>query len=127
MSLSNLLTMLIIVFLSYALADFYINFIRVRAVKGSFQRYRLTTLSITMKAGAIVFELLICATAVATQSYVLGAMYLVVVPLEVMTLLRLIHGDDNWFNDQWKRAKRGIKKIRQRIQQATPSPLPSPA
>jgi len=40
---------------------------------------------------------------------------------------RVINNSDNWFNDQWKRLKRGLKKLKRRLASTAPVPAPSPA
>jgi hypothetical protein len=42
----------------------------------------------------------------------------------ILWMLKDAFDDDNWFNDQWKRLKRGFKNFRQRLARA--APLPSP-
>ncbi len=98
---------------------------RDRAVLGSHQRYVATTWIIATDI-MVILSLLASSVIYFMQENLLGAGWdLVIVWIWVWSLKRFFD-DDNWFNDQWKRLKRGIKKLRERIARATPSPLPSP-
>lgn len=100
--------------------------IRRRAVPGTRIRYIASSWAVGGAAG------------IAMSSPVLGVIYLMrgeyfMAGLDAFLTVywtwqvyREFNNEDNWFNDQWKKFKRGMKKLRQKLSALKPSSLPSP-
>ena len=128
MSIEAVQLVMLITYLVLSIPHFYYDRMRSRSVRGSYQRYRLTSMMMGATAFMILYELALATLYVMTHGYFLAVMLAFCALLDVVSLIVLWH-DNNWFNDQWKRAKRGLRKLRRRIAEATqrPGALPSPA
>ena len=99
---------------------------RAKAVKGTHLRYVLSTARLAATIGiAVVFfcrgvvHMVLAEPVAAGVDAFAGIMY-------AWLAYRAYGEDDNWFNKQGKRLRRGIKRLRQRLANTAPLPLPSP-
>ena len=98
---------------------------RNQSVKGSYPRYVAASWFLVTGIAVIGVTFAKAALYVATGEYVAAGFQLALVGLWVW-IIRSQSDEDNWFNSQWKRLKKGVKALRQRIASLAPSPLPSP-
>lgn len=88
------------------------------------QRFIVTTLLIVFTVLEIVV-MSVRAVIYIIQKDFIGASLLVTSTVMFIWFLTLIMHDDNWFNDQWKRLKKGIKNLQESLQSAfMPTPAP---
>lgn len=105
------------------------NMLRVHAVGRSELHFKFTTVSLGIGVFLEISVVLRAVFALMRQDYAEAGGWL---PPGVILLVALyvISNDNNWFNDQFKKLKRGIKKLGSRLSRiriALPSPLPTPA
>lgn len=105
------------------------NMLRAHAVGRSELHFKFTTASLGIGVFLEIFIILRMVFALMRQDYAEAGGWL---PPGVILLVALyvISNDNNWFNDQFKKLKRGIKKLGSRLSRiriALPSPLPTPA
>lgn len=102
--------------------------LRISAVRGSHQRHVYGSLHILAYGLIAVFRLADAVLYSIEGEFSRASMNLVTVPIWVL-LIVLGWDDDNWFNGQLKRLKKGIKKLRSwrpRVPQVVvPSPSPT--
>lgn len=105
------------------------NMLRAHAVGRSELHFKFTTASLGIGIFLEISVVLRAVFALMRQDYAEAGGWL---PPGVILLVALyvISNDNNWFNDQFKKLKRGVKKLGSRlgrIRIAFPSPLPTPA
>lgn len=105
------------------------NMLRAHAVGRSELHFKFTTASLGIGIFLEISVVLRAVFALMRQDYAEAGGWL---PPGVILLVALyvISNDNNWFNDQFKKLKRGIKKLGSRLSRiriALPSPLPTPA
>ncbi|HWT40930.1 MAG TPA: hypothetical protein VN081_06755 [Dongiaceae bacterium] len=123
----NLLTM-VITFVAYPCFFLYILFglRKKQAVRGSIAHHKASTQMIVSIIAVTVCTIAEVFIAILQKDIVTASTDFVVAVFWVW-INKEHFDDDNWFNDQWKRLKRGFKKLRQRLATGIPLPLPSPA
>jgi hypothetical protein len=126
MDLKTLYLVCVIAFAFLVIISFLNSQRRLSAVPGSHQRYVAATVGVLCYFALFVAAVCVCVIAWMLSYYESVVLYALLALLQLL-LLKRCWNDDNWFNDQWKRLKRGFKKLRQRITSASPLPLPSPA
>jgi hypothetical protein len=100
--------------------DVYIGYRKVVSPARSLARYRANTLFIASAALGAVTSLATGYLLAIKSDYVWAGAYTVNFFFYLYELNRRVaHGDDDWFNDQWKRAKRGWKSIRAALRSRT--------
>lgn len=103
-----------------------VSIMQMKAVRGSRQRYVLTTWAITLVALVVLLELVVIVINL-KQGLYFSAGTRAAVALLYMYLSRHFFHDDNWFNNQYKRLKRGLKNLGERLSHMfSPSPMPVP-
>lgn len=120
-----LVVILIGVFFILVIGELLFYVLKIRAVKGTRQRYIAATMEIGCSLGVIVTLLIWAVVDVATKDIFGAGFSITLAAIRTWQFLRHFDDDDNWFNDQLKLLKRGVKKLRRRI--ASLSPLPSPS
>ena len=98
---------------------------RLFAVKGSRARYVASTWAMASAAGVVILLLIKAGVDAMAQDYASAFVSGFIAAVWIWWAIKGLLDDDNWFNDQWKRLKRGFKNLQQRL--ANISPLPSPA
>jgi len=97
-----------------------------QTVQGSYPRYAASTVRIVAAIGVVITSLGKGSLSIMLEqpiSFGLDALLLIIY---VWLAYRAYNDDDNWFNKQGKRLRRGIKRLRQRLANTAPLPLPSP-
>lgn len=92
-------------------------------------RRSFTNLAIVFLVGLVTTELVRSTILLMKEDYLGAGMWVVIIAYQIY-VSRSLFDDDNWFNDQFKKLKRGVKKLGSRlgrIRIAFPSPLPTPA
>lgn len=99
---------------------------RMFVIRGSHARYITSTIMVGC-AALTTISAFIGGIISAVQGDYLDVGIKVVLTVIWAWITKKAYNDDNWFNDQWKRLKRGVKRLRRRIAALLPTPLPSPA
>lgn len=96
------------------------------AIRGSYERYKATTVCVVASSAVVISEAGISALAAFEQDFFRCFMSALVGIFWLFILISLVR-DDNWFNDQFKRLKKGWKKLRswRPRKLVTANPLPS--
>ena len=95
------------------------------AVQGSYKKFQLTTILIVVVSLKILGGLGLVILSLAFGYWFTAGIWLCLVAFDILDLVKLFK-DDNWFNNQYKRLKRGLKNLRTRLSTLA-SPLPAPA
>ncbi len=95
--------------------------------KGTHARYVMASLKRVCDIGVIIALPVLAGLAAAQQSYVVAGIAGSFFLINLWLFIQRFDDDDHWFNDQWKRLKRGIKKLRQNLASTNVLPSPSPA
>ena len=108
----------------------YIHFRHKRksAIEGSYERYKATTLSIVLAALIAIFLSALAIVNAYRGEYLPSFLQVFIAYSYFKDAWNLYHDDDNWFNGQFKRFKRGLKQLRKRRSRmpGNTGPLPSP-
>ena len=99
-------------------------FLRNSYIPGSYRRYIANSLMLATSGINFVIGVILGGLYFAIGDYIAAGVFSLG-SLGWLWVIKKDKDEDNWFNDQWKRLKRGLKNLRQRL--ATTSPLPSPA
>lgn len=113
--------------LALAVAEVTVNRYLVRAVKGSLQRYRLSTIRRLLSWTANGLILLLVPLGLILGYPIGAAINLIFGILLIRIELRRNNDDDDWFNGRWKKIKRGVKNAAKKVATAIPTPTPVPS
>jgi len=116
-----LLPTAILLIVARAILAYYRN----RAVPGSRQKYVLTTWLIPATTLVLLASAALGTIRLNQEEY-LGAAFWATFVIESLIRLWSYFNDDNWFNDQLKKFKQGLKNFGRQVQSAF-SPKPAPA
>ncbi len=127
MSLATIDTVAFWVFVALAIGSSGFGLRKSFCIKGSHQRYVAATLEAGCELGVMLTLLVISVINAAQQDFMFAGVAMALFFWRLWWFLKSFNDDDHWFNDQWKRMKRDLKKLRQRLANASPLPMPSPA
>ena len=127
MSLEMLDTMSFWAFVTCIIGSLGFGLRKIFYVKGTRGRYVAATLEVAFDIGVIISLIVIAGVQAAQQDLPYAAVMAALALWRLWWLLKGFDDDDHWFNDQWKRLKRGFKKLRQNLANASPLPSPSSA
>ena len=94
---------------------------RQSAVRESHQKYVATTLAIVFYTAAVILKLvLVCMLLLLSRSDILytflAGLWMIFAVLDARRLYRVLKSDDdNWFNSQYGKLKRGVKNLRSKL------------
>lgn len=95
------------------------------AIPGSYKKFQLTTILIVIVSLKILTKLGVVILSLLFGYWLTAGIWLGLAAFDILDLIKLFK-DDNWFNNQYKRFKQGLKNLRARLSTFL-SPLPAPA
>lgn len=127
MSLETISSVAMWVFIALAIGSTIFHIKKELRVKGSHGRYVMKTLQLVCDFGQAVTLVIVASCYFALALPVFASLIIGALLYRIWDIWKHFDDDDHWFNDQWKKLKKGYKKLRQRLANGRLSPLPSPA
>lgn len=103
------------------------SLLSLRTVRGSHASYVITTARVASCIGVAIIGVGKSVVDTMTMGPRIGVLNLITTLLYLALAYLASKGDDNWFSDQWKKFKRDLTRLRQRLANTLPQPAPSPA
>jgi hypothetical protein len=98
--------------------------LRIRAVPGTHKKYVATSLLVVVIGFQSLLFMTMAVIRLLLDQQVSAGIDFVCSAIWAWWCWRLLHDSDNWFNNQYKKLKRGLKNLRSRLQ-FIPSPAPA--
>lgn len=107
--------------------SFWASFQKERSVLGTRVRYEAATMVVATALAITVLCFVLGVIDVVRADHLAAGMDAIFMLVWLAVTIHNFYDDDNWFNNQWKRLKRGLKSLRRRLTTVKlPRPLPSP-
>lgn len=116
---------ILVITLGLTMMDILVSGLQRAAIPGSYKKYQLTTLLIAMISLKILGGISIVILSLILDNAFTAGIWVFIVAVDIWDLKKLFN-DDNWFNNQYKRLKRGLKNLQTRLSMLA-SPMPAPA